>query len=122
MTILENGGNPIPAQLELIVEEGFDLPFGSHDDCRVVLHAGLDHDPAVGIRPSRAACNLHEKIERALLSPEVRDKKAAVRKDYPHKLYVWEIEAFGDHLGSNEDVQRTRTELVQRLLDYLSVL
>ena len=64
----------------------------------------LDDDLALEIAPPGAAGDLGDELERALAGAEVRDVQAEVRIEDADERDVWEMQALGDHLRADQDI------------------
>src|SRR5207247_3713026 len=64
----------------------------------------LHEDFALHLTTAGASGHLGEQLEGPFARAEVGDVQAEVGVHDPHQGYVWEMEAFGDHLRADQNV------------------
>ena len=77
----------------------------------------LDNDFPGQVSAACAARHLRQELEGAFACPRVGNVKAQVRIEHTHQCDARKIQAFGDHLGSQQNVYFTGPELVQDVSD-----
>ena len=74
---------------------------------------GLDEDFALDVAAAGAAGDLGEQLEGAFAGAEVRDDAGQVGVDDPDQRDVRKMQALGDHLRADEDVDLAGAEVAQ---------
>jgi hypothetical protein len=99
--------------LQFIIIERFVIVFGGRLDGKVLRLIGLEDDTTTEKTSARAAGDLGEDLEGPLGGAVFRQVESSVSRNDTDKRHQWKIEAFGDHLGSDEDVRTVASEMRQ---------
>jgi hypothetical protein len=86
---------------------------GSSEDGGVIWLERLDNDAAIAFGSTGSASDLDEELEGTLASPEITFAKRVIGEDYADEGDVRKVEAFGDHLGADEDIGFVVDELME---------
>src|ERR1700677_3245825 len=78
----------------------------------------LDEHFSLNIASSRAPGYLCQQLERALAGAKIRLMQRGVCMNSAHEGNVWEMQALGDHLSADEDINLSGTKIPQ----YFSVI
>src|SRR5581483_3885758 len=90
---------------------------------RRILHSvmlgeiGLQYDFAGSFPPPGTPRNLGQELKRTLGGAEIRQAECHVRADYADKSHPMDIVAFGDHLGSDKQVEFACIQCAQHTLE-----
>src|SRR6266849_8552458 len=91
-------------------DERFVVMLRGQKNTRLVGIEGLhQHSSATGAT-TRSSGYLGQELKRSLGGAKVRDVQAHVRIDYSHEHHVRKIQAFGDHLRAQKDVDKSATK------------
>ena len=99
-----------PARLQFVPRERFVIVLRRQLDREMFRLEGLDEDLAALGSASRAAGDLHHELKRPLVRAEVRQAERRVRVDDADDRHVREVQALGDHLRAEEDVDLSFAE------------
>lgn len=91
--------------------EGFVVVGLGGDDGDVFGGEGLDDDSAGAFSATGASGDLGEELEGPFGGAEVGDVEGDVGGDDSYEGDVGKVEAFGDHLGTDEDIEFATSEL-----------
>lgn len=103
------------APLEFFADEGVVVMSDSADDGVVPRNAGLDKYPAALHAAPRATGHLTQQLEASLGSPKVGKVYSDIGVDHANQRHVGEVEAFGDHLRAQQNVDITAANSVEYL-------
>ena len=102
--VAEGGVLELGAEFEFLIGEAIVVVVPGELDGGGVRGESLDEDFAFHFAPAGAASDLGEELEGALTGAEVGNVEGEVGVEDAGEGDVGEIEAFGDHLGAEEDV------------------
>ncbi len=108
---LEGGIEELLAELDFLVVEALEIMATGVLDGGMEGGEGLDEDFAFDIAAAGAASDLGEELKGAFAGAEVGEVQAEVGMDDADEGDVGEVEAFGDHLGADEDVDAAEAEV-----------
>ncbi len=101
------------ADIEFLGDEAVEVVVTGKLDGGGVGGGGLDDDFSGEVSTTGAAGDLGEELEGALTSAEVGGVEGEVGIEDADECDVGEVEAFGDHLGAEEDVDLFGTEVAK---------
>lgn len=105
------------AHFELLLGEAVEVVVAGELDARGVGGEGLDDDFAFEFAATGAAGDLGEELEDAFAGTEVGDVEADVGVKDADQGDVGKVEAFGDHLGADEDVDLLGLEGIEEIAE-----
>lgn len=105
------------AELELLFDEAEEVVVARELDGGAVGDEGLDEDFAFHLAPACASGDLGEEGEGAFASTEVGGVEGEVGIEDADEGDVGEVEAFGNHLGAEEDVDFAGLEVGEGALE-----
>ena len=74
---------------------------------------GLNDDFSFKLTTSCPTCDLGEQLEGALTGAEIGNVQAKVRVEHTNERDIGEVQAFGDHLGADDDVDFALAKFLQ---------
>ena len=100
----------LASKLEFLVGKTFVIVVTGELDGGRMGREGLDHHFAFHFTPSRAARDLGQELEGPFAGAEIGDVEGEVGVEDGGEGDVGEVEALGDHLGAEEDVDLAGSE------------
>ena len=101
------------ALLELPIVKAFHIDFRRMDDGRMPGIPCLNEDSSVRKKSAGPSCDLYDQRERPLGRPEIGHMQARIGERDSHEANSGEIEAFRDHLRTQQNVDFSRSEFVK---------
>ena len=105
--VRERGVVPLAPKLDFLVAESLEIVVARELDAWVVWRECLDKDFALDFAAASPSGDLGEELEGAFACAEVGHLESDVGVDDSDEGDAGEVEAFGDHLGADEDVDFT---------------
>lgn len=105
--VRERGVVPLAPELDFLVAESLEIVVARELDAWVVWREGLNKDFALDFAAPSPSGNLGEELEGAFACAEVGHLESDIGIDDSDEGDPGEVEAFGDHLGADEDVDFT---------------
>src|SRR5262249_51291800 len=102
------------AELELLLEIAGEIMVTCELNRWRERRVGLHEDFARCLAASSASGDLCEKLERAFASAEVGQMQREIGVDDADQRYVWKMQAFGDHLGADQNIDLAGPKTLQR--------
>ena len=100
----------IAPHLQLGLREPDEIGVAGKLDRARLGREGLHHDLAGAVAPAGPPRDLDEELEGALVGPEIGHVHGKVGVDQAHEGHIGKIEALGDHLGADEDIDAAGAE------------
>ncbi len=88
-------------------------------DGRTVWGEGLNEDLSLDLATPRSTCDLNKELEGALRCSEIRQIQGKIGVEDPDEGDVRKVEALGDHLGANQNVQLLGAEVTQGISELI---
>jgi len=105
------------AHVEFLVDEALEVVVSGKLDGGGVWSGGLDDDFARHLSATGAACDLGEELEGAFAGAEVGGVEGEVGIEDADEGDVGEVEALGDHLGAEEDIDFLGAEVAEGIAE-----
>lgn len=101
---------PLPPEFDFLFPKSIEIVVSSKLDTRAERGETLDENLAFDIAASRPSCDLGEELEGAFTCSEIGEMQAEVSINNSHEGDIGKVEAFRDHLGSDEDINFADTK------------
>ena len=101
------------SEVELLVSVAEEVVVAGELDGGRVRGEGLDDDFALELTTASPAGDLGQQLEGALTGAEIGNMQAEVGIQYADQSDVGEMQALGNHLGANDDIDLALAELSQ---------
>jgi hypothetical protein len=112
----------LPPVLDLEFPETVEVVMPGKLNGGMMRGEALDEDLALDIATAGAAGHLREELERALAGAKVRQMQGEVGVDDADERDIREMQALGDHLRADEDVDLADAKRAERLAISLAAL
>src|SRR5262249_19669313 len=83
----------------------------------VIGKVTLNDNLARTVAAAGTSSHLGQQLERALGRTKVRHRERRIRREDAHQRHHWKVVAFGDHLGSDENIDVAPAESAKNALE-----
>ena len=109
----EGGVAKLFSEVELLVGVAAEVVMAGKLNGGGVWCVGLDDDFSFKLTTSGPTCDLGEQLEGALTGAEIGNVQAEVCVEHTNEGDIGEVQAFGDHLGADDDVDFALAKFLQ---------